>query len=345
MVNLGSGLFVDMLKGQWGRILTGCALWAAISYAVLGASFNYGVLIAAIVFLSIPGTLLHLPSSAAISQRFPDRRGFAVAFHGFGANIGNVVGPLLATALLGALAYWRHVLFIFSTPALVTTAFVWWSLSDLGRGGRDERRAIDTQLRDAWVVVKNPVVMMLVLVAVLRGMSLDAIFSWTPFYLEDELGKSHFDAGFHYSLLTATGIVSAPILGALSDRLGRKAVIVPGLLSAAALTAIVVSMGNSLALGFVFAGIGLFSYALHQVIQAAVLDIVGRGTEATAMGLLSGINGVVGGLSPSLGFLIIDNFGGYGSIYYYAAIFTGLPALLMVFIPLNGHKLPVVAGT
>ena len=139
------------------------------------------------------------------------------------------------------------------------------------------------------------------------------------------------------------GIVSAPVLGALSDKVGRKAVIVPGLLSAAILTALVVGTGNSFALTLVFAGMGLFSFALHQIIQAAVLDIVGRGTEATATGLLFGINGVVGGLSPFIGYLIIDNLGGYGSIYYYAAILTGVSAFLVMFIPMKGPGLPAAA--
>ena len=342
-VNPGSGLFVDMVKGHWGLILTGCVLLASVSYVIVGASVNYGILLFAIVLVSVPGALWHLPSTASLSQRFPDRRGFAVAIHGLGSNIGNVVGPLLATALLGALVSWRHVFFIYSAPALVTVAFVWWTLNDIGRGGLDERRAINTQLREALALIKNPVVMTLVVVALLRGIGLDAIFAWSPFYLEEELEKSHLEAGFHYALLTGMGIVSAPLLGALSDRLGRKAVIVPGLLSASALTAIVVISGNGFALILVFAGMGLFSFALHQTIQAAMLDIVDRGTEATAMGLLFGINGVVGGLSPFVGYLIIDNLGGYGSIYYYAAILTGVAAFIVMAVPLKGPILPVAA--
>ena len=53
-------------------------------------------MIAAVILVSVPGSLWHLPAAAALSQRFPDRRGFAIAMHGFGSNIGNVLGPLLA---------------------------------------------------------------------------------------------------------------------------------------------------------------------------------------------------------------------------------------------------------
>ena len=100
VVNLAGGPFVDMLKRHWGLILTGCMVGSAVSYVLVGASPNFTVLVIAVMLISIPGALWHLPASAAISQQFPDRRGFAISMHGFGSNIGNVVGPLMAGALL-----------------------------------------------------------------------------------------------------------------------------------------------------------------------------------------------------------------------------------------------------
>ena len=145
----------------------------------------------------------------------------------------------------------------------------------------------------------------------------------------------HFEAGFHYALLTGTGIISGPILGILSDRLGRKMVLIPGLVIASALTLLVVSTSDSFLLPLVLAGIGMFSFALHHVIQAALLDVVGRGTEATATGLLFGLNGLVGGVSPFLALAIIEYLGGYGSIFYYVGIVTAVSALIMALIPLR----------
>ena len=51
-----------------------------------------------------------------------------------------------------------------------------------------------------------------------------------------------------------------------------------------------------------------------------MLDYVGAGTEATAIGLLFGINGVIGIGSPFLASAIIENWGGYGAVFYYAGI-------------------------
>ena len=73
---------------------------------------------------------------------------------------------------------------------------------------------------------------------------------------------------------------------------------------------------------------------MHQIIQASVLDVVGRGTEATAIGLLFGLNGVIGAASPFLATVIIDHFGGYGSIFYYSGIMTALAAVLVLALPI-----------
>lgn len=338
LVSLGGGALVDVRKSQWGMILTGCMAGSAIAYSFVGAATNFPVLILAVILVSVPGSLWHLPATAALSQRFPDRRGFAIAMHGFGSNIGNILGPLLAGALLTILL-WRHVLFIYAAPSLILAGLVWWSLKDVGKDSAPvERPRLRSQLRLGLRMLRSPIVLGLILTATLRGIGLNALFHWTPFYLTDVdtgLGMGHFRAGFHYSLLAGMGILSAPVLGALSDKFGRKAILVPGLFSAAILSMLVVSTGDSAVLAFVLAGMGLGTFALHQIIQAAVLDVVGRGTEATAVGLIFGINGLIGAASPFLVTLIISYSGGLSSIFYYSGILTGIAAFVMIFIPLR----------
>lgn len=333
VVNLGGGVFVDMLKNQWGPILTACMIWSAIAYVAVGASPNFALLVIAIAFVSIPGALWHLPATAALSRRFPDRRGFAISMHGFGSNIGNVLGPLMAGGLLTVLVY-RTVLFIYAAPALLLAVFVWWSLRDLGQDeGPSERRHLGAQLTATKEVLKNPVVLGMIFAATLRGVGLMALFNWTPFYLEEELGFGHFSTGLHIALLAGMGIIAAPVLGFLSDKYGRKQVLIPGLLCASVLAMLVVSTGDSILLAFTLAGLGLFSFSLQQIILAAVLDVTGRGTEATTTGLIFGLNGVLGAASPFVATVIIEHLGGFGSIYYYSGILTALSALLVLLVP------------
>ena len=334
MVNLPGGLLVDMLKGQWGLILTGCLVWAAIFYALIGTSFTYPFLVVTVLMVSLPGALWHLPATAAISQRFPDRRGFAISIHGLGANAGNILGPLVAGALLVVIT-WREIVFIYTAPALVMAFVVWLFLQNIGRdGGPAERRDLKAQLNAALPLLRNPTVIGLAGVALLRGMALNSMFIWTPFFLEDEIGMGTFKTGVHIALLTGTGIASTPILGALSDRYNRKYILVPGMAISAVLAALVVSAGSGIWLTLVLASMGLFSYALHQIIQASILDEVSRGTEATAIGFLFGASSVVGAFSPLIAVAIINSYG-LENVFYYQAGLTVAALVLLLFVPIK----------
>ena len=220
VTSLVGGPIVDMLKPYWGIILIGCMLGHAISFAVIGASPRFGLLVIAFLLLSMPGSLWHLPSAAAISQRFPDRRGFAISMHGFGSNIGNSLGPILAGALLGMGVFWRQVFFIYAGMALLMAIFVWWSLRALGTEGEAvERKELLPRFRNAVTMLKTPVVVALIVAALLRGLGLNALFNWAPFYLRESLGMGNLEAGAYFALLTGMGIVSAPVLGLLSTDL------------------------------------------------------------------------------------------------------------------------------
>ena len=335
--SLGGGPLTDYLRSYWGLILTACMLGHAVTYAAMGGSPNFLVVSLIVLFVSVPGSLWHLPSAAAISQRFPDRRGFAISMHGFGSNLGNVSGPVVAGALLSTgFLIWRHVFFIYAGLAILMAMLVWWSLRGLGRETDfRQARGLAEQFASALTLLRNPVVMALILAALLRGIGLNALFNWTPFYLRETLEMSTLQAGVYYALLTGMGIVSAPLLGWMSDKWGRKAVLAPGFVVAGLLSLAVVSVGGSLLLIPVMAGLGLFSFALHQIIQASVLDYVGQGTEATAIGLLFGINGVIGIGSPFLASALIEYTGSYGVVYYYTGILTLLTAAIIAVIPLR----------
>ena len=340
IVNLPGGLIVDMVKKQWGLILTACLIWAALFYGLMGLSQSFNVFIALVFVTALPGALWHLPAAAAISQRFPEWRGFAISIHGLGANVGNIAGPLVAGALL-SLMIWRGVLFIYACPVLLASIFVWIYLKNIGKDLKSEQsRTLKGQLSMTFPILRNPIIMGLVCVALLRGMALNSMFVWTPFYLDETVGLSSFNIGFHMAILSGMGVLSTPILGNLSDRFNRKSILLPGLALSGILSAFVLHVGTGLSLSLLIGAMGLFSYALHQIIQAAVLDEVDTGTEASAIGILFGFNSVLGAFSPLLASWIVESYG-LGYVFYYQAVLSIAAFLLLIMIPIKRSVVPI----
>ena len=347
LISMGSGVLVDRYRDQWGLMLTICMVLNVIAFVVIGLSPNWAILIIGVLLISIPGSLWHLPAIASLSRRFSDRRAFSISIHSFGSTVGNAFGPLVAGTLLLYLV-WREVMFLYAIPAGLVALFVWWSLRDLGREenlrpGDAERRTLRTLAGAGWDFFKNPAMLALLVAASLRSVANNAMFDWTPFYLENSpedggLGFSYFWTGLQMALLTGTGAISSPILGQLSDKLGRKQILVPGLAIAAVLPFLIVPAGDGPMVSIVMAALGLFSFALHQVMLAGILDAATRGTEATVAGLVFGINGAIGFGSTLLVAYIIDSLGGYGSMFVYVGILTAVACVVVLFTPFPNYR-------
>ena len=347
LISMGSGVLVDRYRDQWGLMLTICMVLNVIAFVVIGLSPNWAILIIGVLLISIPGSLWHLPAIASLSRRFSDRRAFSISIHSFGSTVGNAFGPLVAGTLLLYLV-WREVMFLYAIPAGLVALFVWWSLRDLGREenlrpGDAERRTLGTLAGAGWNFFKNPAMLALLVAASLRSVANNAMFDWTPFYLENSpedggLGFSYFWTGLQMALLTGTGAISSPILGQLSDKLGRKQILVPGLAIAAVLPFLIVPAGDGPMVSVVMAALGLFSFALHQVMLAGILDAATRGTEATVAGLVFGINGAIGFGSTLLVAYIIDSLGGYGSMFVYVGILTAVACVVVLFTSFPNYR-------
>jgi MFS family permease len=340
VANVPAGFIIDMAKNQWGLILTACMVLSAITFSLVAFAPSYAVLAVVMVFVALPGTVWHMPAIAAISQRFPERRGFGLSIHGAGGNVGNIVGPLVAGALLGFMA-WRHVTLLYAIPALVVAVVVWWSLRDIGTSGAapGEKKPLNTRIRDAGNLLHNRTILALMLVTMLRNMGFNSLLIWIPKYLQESvpeggLGMSEFMVGVHVALLTGLGVLSAPPLGILSDRFGRKAVLVPGLAATAVLVLAMGQAGDGTLLTLTILAVGLFTYALGQILQAAVLDHINRGTEGTAMGLIMGTNSAIAAVSPLIAALIVDGYG-LGSVFYYSAALIAASTIALFLTPLR----------
>ena len=342
-INIPLGFMIDALRRYWGLIFTGCMVGIALAFALAGSSPNYWVLVLAASFVAFPGSVWHLPAFALLSQRFPEKRGFALSTHSAGGNVGGTVGPLVAGLLLWLLisqeggGEWRYVLFIFVAPALLMVLPIFWTLHNVGssQGGPTQSTPMRQRISDASRLMRRPAIMAIVGVLLLRGLGFNALNNWAPKYLEDGANQPAFWVGVDMALYIGLGIIFGPILGLISDRVGRKPVIIPGLLISAGLAVLVVMAGeNQLYLALLFAAMGPFSHTLSQLLQASVLDITGRGTEATAMGLVMGIQGLVLAGSPLGVGLMIDHLGIHTLFYYAAIIFVVATAVLIV-VPIS----------
>jgi MFS family permease len=151
----------------------------------------------------------------------------------------------------------------------------------------------------------------LLLVSGFRGMADRAFVPFLPIYIAAGVRASNPDAtladvgwwtGVYLGALAAGGIVVSPLIGAVSDKIGRRSVMIAVLFVTTGVLALMWWVGS---LGVLF-GVLVFAYgtvrfAINNLTQAASLDVAeGRRLEGSMIGMLWGNNALFGAFSAMM---------------------------------------------
>ena len=306
------------------------------------ASFNlagYILLIIGMAVVGLAASFWHLPAMAALSSRFSHRRGSVLSFHGVGGNVGDVIGPVLTGSLLVVLT-WQAIITIYAAVPIFLAFLVFWAFRDIGHRAQaaaenEPAHTMASQLAETRLLIGNPRIWGITAVAGLRGMAYLGFITVLPLYMYDVLGLTGEAERWNFSglvirggligLLVLVGIFASPVMGYLSDRFGRKPVLIPGMSVLAVLTLLMAFYGDNLAaMTVLLAGLGLFLYSDQPILTAAAMDIVREGTAATTLGVLSTARFIFSAASPliagSLYAINPDNLFYYTAALYAAAI-------------------------
>lgn len=323
---LPCGMLADSFVRRRGAILA----WSLISMG--GAYFLFGVpqffwALVGSALIGIGTALWHPTAAASLSNRFPERRATALSIHGTGATISDTITPLLVGVLLANLS-WQSAAQVQLLPGLFFAFLLWRALAGVFDADPATPKNPGGQRRDVASVIKNPAFLGLSLATGLLSMSRLIILTFLPIYLQEHLHYSSVTLGFYIALLHVLGTISQPALGMLSDRFGRKTVLLPSCLLLGIFYALIAIAPAGIALGLVIAAISLFFYTLFNIFNAAVLDVAGSNIQATAYGLTSLITQIVVIPSPMIAGLLIGAMG-IKSVFVLAGGLLILSALVL----------------
>jgi FSR family fosmidomycin resistance protein-like MFS transporter len=341
MIDLPGGVAMDLLKRYWGLVMTLCTVAFGIGWLVIGLAPIYPVLLLGMAIVAAASSLWHLPVTAALSHRFAERRGFALSVHGTGGNIGDIVGPAVTGLFLAVLA-WRGIITLYAVVPLLLTFVVFWAFRHIGddNGEDDAATSLPEQLAYTRAMLKNGPLWGVIIVAGLRGMAFGSFTAIIALYAKDVLNLSGQTRGWYFGLLSLVGLASTPVLGHLSDRLGRKVVLIPGLLALCGLMVLMAWYGHQGGFLLLLVLIGVFLYSDQPILTAAALDCVGQRVTTTAIGFVSFSRLAMSAPSPVIAGWLYRPEAPQPVFYYIATIFA-VSACVLWFIPLR----PPAQGT
>ena len=342
IISAPAGIASDMNRRRWGLILAACTVLFGLGWLVVGSAPLFPILLIGIAMIAVASSVWHLPATAALSEHFPRKRATVLSIHAIGGNVGDIIGPVLTTGIFLSFLSWRGIISIYATVPLFLVVVVLWAFKNIGdfNGESYPSPTLRDQLRLTRRLLQSRVLWGINLVSALRNMTFVSLIWFLPIYFDQELGMGFQARGFHMGLLFLVGLFSTPVLGYLSDRFGRKQVLVPSLVALCLLTLLLVPFGQGVTLTVIIVLISLFFFGDQPILTAAALDIVGHRVVNTALGVLSLTRVLPSAMAPVIAGWLYQSYGISALFYFVAGIFA-LSAVVFVFLPLKGALSPI----
>lgn len=220
-VQIPIGVFTD----RWGarRVMIVFMAILALGVVAFPLSQSYGESLFARAVVGLGSAAVWVPGMRLLSEWFPAReRGWVTGILSAGGGLGGTVG-LLIIPLLADRWGWRIGYATTLIPVLLTLILIVLFVRAV-EGSADAGGHVHApgNLGALWQVLATRDLWPFNITVLLFYGAYFSLITWMPAFLVKHLSLSQSQAGFVTSLMTAGTIVSWPLAGLLSDRLGRR---------------------------------------------------------------------------------------------------------------------------
>ena len=334
IANVPGGMIVDTV-GRKGVLMALSLFWVGFPYLLMGftpgvapsgtGSNAYLMLLACVALVGFGNSLWHPTAIPTLARRFPERKGLVLSLHGMGGNAGDALAPLAIGSLLAVLT-WREVVILNVMPGLVMALLLLVFLGTLRLGSKrkavaeeeGERQSLKEYFRGVPALFRNRALVVLTTSSAFRSMTQNALLTFLPVYLAYEMGFSPFYVGAALFALQAAGFAASPIAGHLSDRMGRRGIMMTSMAMTAVVLVFMALAGRSNAFIVLVAVLGFFLYAIRPVLQAWILETTPKNMGGTSIGILFGAQAAGASIAPLIGGMIADRYGLTSTFWFLA---------------------------
>ena len=341
VTNIPGGILVDAV-GYKGRLMAISLFWIGVPYLLMAFTHSYWMLLGCMVLIGMGNNLWHPAAISTLGQRFPDRKGLALSFHGMGGNFGEALAPLVIGALLAAFS-WRTVVVVNLLPGVVMAAAILIYLGSLNLDHHSDARKASEKwtwtgyLAQLRLLFADRGLVIIGLCSFFRTGAQTALLTFLPLHLTHNMGYNPAGVGFALFVLQAVAFTSAPIAGYASDRFGRKSVMTGAMFMTAVVMASITLAGQSTWVIFMIALLGFFMYATRPVIQAWSLEAAPASLGGTVVGIMFGLQALGAAISPWAGGAIADVYGLSAAFYFLTALIV-CANVLVLFVPATPQR-------
>lgn len=314
------------------RLLIALALLVVgVSMLLMSRAASYPLLVALYGVTGFGSGATNVPMMALVARWFdPARRGRAAGFTAIGSGFGIIASGALipyVNRTVGADG-WRTSWLVLGA-CVTAIAFVAGLLlrnppaqaSGAPGGGASSAR---TAPSPAPPIAHNGAIYVLGFLYAIFGYTYAIYVTFVVTMLVQEKGFSEAVAGRFWSWVGILSLLSGPVFGALSDRIGRRR----GLAVVFGVQALAYALAAAdLPVLFLYLSIGFFgvaAWSIPTIMVATVGDYVGADRALGAFGVITFFFGIGQVAGPAMAGILAERTGSFSSSFYMAAAVAGV---------------------
>jgi predicted MFS family arabinose efflux permease len=318
----GIGLVSDKTGSRKGLLILATLAFSACSF-LTGIATSFALMLGARLLMGVAeGGIMPISQSLIASEVELQHRGLAMGVtQNFGSNLfGSFVAPVVLAAFAAAFG-WRPAFFLAGAPGLLTALLMWRFIREapVPQVSAESANPVKSTLRDA-LGERN--VVLCAVIGVLLVSYLVVCWAFMPLYLTQVRKYDPQTAGWLMGTLGISATLGAFVISALSDRLGRRP-----LLIIMPLVAVILPLGALYYDGSVWglAAIFFIGWGVNGVFPLFMATVPSESVAphhmATALGICMGTGEILGGvLAPSLAGNIADHVGMQAPLWMMLAV-------------------------
>jgi FSR family fosmidomycin resistance protein-like MFS transporter len=344
---LGSSVFqpfFGLMSDRTGRRFFAVfgPVWVAVAVSFMGFAHSWLPLFLLAALAGVGTAAFHPQAASMVAGLSKASRGWAMSLFSMGGNLGFALGPLVAAVIALVGFQWTIAPLFLAIP--VTVLLFLYAPDPTANAEPFDKDAVRREVVRSW----RSLALIVSVIAVRSGVQF-ALIVFLPLYYHAH-GMPAQIGSYLASVLSLFGAVGGLIGGRLSDRLGRKMVVVPSLLITAPLIVLALVASGFLVWPVIaVAGAALLASNSVTVVQGQELLPASTGiASGLTLGLGFGLSGVISAsmttlsdhigvtdtvhlvpvlplIAAVLAMMVPDTFGGAGAAYRRPAAPRPLP--------------------
>lgn len=177
------------------------------------------------VLAGVAGGVLSGSAVSYIGDYFPyNRRGWATGWVMSGTAAGQIVGIPIGKVLAGTMGF-RAPFQLFAVTMAATFLLVWAKVPQPDVRRTEGRLTIRRAVTDYWAMIRRPEIASAAVAFLLMFLGIALYVIYLPLWLETEMGATTWHIAAIFAVGGVGNVLMGPQAGKLSDRIGRKGII------------------------------------------------------------------------------------------------------------------------